>query len=354
MESSKWNIILCIYFTISFSCVCTPQTTLLKERYDVLYDFHGNKILELCNSYLNNSAKFRYGYKHGAFRKEVIPIDGRYEINCSTFSMLIGLGINLEKSSYSGGDNDCISQNTYTLDILQWFSDSIQIKYSRDIARKMHTDGYAFVPNDDLSDLETGDILFFNLDPSNDRPEIDYMGVDHSAIFGYEFGNKYIIYEVGDDKGPQKALRSKESMSKVVLVGRMPYRNSQYSEPTILGYYDIERKNLFVDGKRNYDLAEIYFKTPLQKGHIYTLFVNAYLENDTWLNATYNGTSLYAFNMTNVRDYRPTDNLYQIYFTAPDDITMLSINVRSNMIKEATTVFHSCILYDGYVRRTKK
>jgi len=355
MKSSKTNIV-CLFILLCFTNVCVAQAIkILNKRINATYDLHSNKILELCNSYVENRNQFRYGYKLGAFRKEVIPIDERYEINCSTFSMLISLGISFENSQYKDGGNYHIFRNRYTEDILKWFSDSIQVKYSRDIAQKMYTDGYCLIPNENFSNLESGDILFFNLDSSNDRPGIDFMGVDHSAIFGYRFGNKYIIYEVGDDNGPQKILKSKESMGKVVLVGRMPRDHAQYSKPIMLEYNEIEKNlNFTGDGKMNYNLAEIHFKSPLKKGRCYTLFVNAHLEKGIWLNATYNSTSLYAFNLTNVRDYRPSDSIYQIHFTAPDDIITLSLNVRSNLVEEIITDYHFCILYDGFVTNNNK
>lgn len=147
-------------------------------------------------------------------------------INCSTFSMLIFLGINLEDSRYKKGNNESSYSNEYTNKLKQWFSDGgindDNIKYSRNIAQKLYEDGYGIFPNESLSNIDTGDILFFNLDPANDRPNIDFLGIDHSAIFGYKLGDKYLIYEVGDDSGPRKVLKTKKSMAKVVLVGKLP------------------------------------------------------------------------------------------------------------------------------------
>lgn len=344
------NIILII---LHLTNACFANTSNKpNKRINVIHNLHSSKILEICNSYIENKDLFRYGYKYGAFRKEIFPIDGRYEINCSTFSMLIALGISLENSKYNGNENTHIFQNSYTEDILKWFSDSTQIKYSRDIAKKMHIDGYTLTPNQNFSNLRSGDILFYNLNQSNDRPGIDFMGIDHSAIFGYQFGDKYIIYEVGDDNGPHQVLKTKESMAKVVLVGRMPYKVIQNSEPTILEYNNNKKKlNLIGNEKMNYNLAELSFKAPLKKGQCYTLLVNAYLEDGIWLNATYNNTSHYAFNLTNIRNYRPKDNIYQIYFIAPDNIMKLSVNVRSNIAKRIITDYHSCIIYNGFITK---
>ena len=155
---------------------------------------------------------------------------------------------------------------------------------------------------------------------------------------------------MGNDNGPQKTLKTRESLNKVVLIGRMPHDYTVSSSPIILGYCEADKKmNLIGDGKRNYNLVNFHFMPPLQRCHCYTLLVNANLGTGIWLNGTYNGTSSYAFNLTNVRDYRPQDSTYLIYFTAPEDITTLGINVRSNSVQEIATDFHSCILYEGFV-----
>lgn len=183
------------------------------------------QVTQLCDSYVDKSKYFRYGYKHGAFRKHITPIADRYEINCSTFSMLILLGINYEHSRYAGGNNEGSNRTEYAQEFMDWFDDGGTIdtgmKFSHDMAKKMYEDGTGFLPDRDFSNIKTGDVLFFNLDPRNDGPAY-FMGVDHSAIFAYKFGDKFFIYEVGDDQGPRKVQKTKDSMKKVVLVGRFP------------------------------------------------------------------------------------------------------------------------------------
>ena len=189
-------------------------------------EIYKTQIIEICNEYVQNASQFTYGSKNAAFRHDVKRINDRYEINCSTFLMLISYGVKFHNSKYEGGVNSGMFRSEYADNLISWFSDGgsddRNIKYSRDIAKKLYEDGYGVIPDKDLSILDTGDILFFNLDPSNDRPNIDFMGVDHSAIFGYKFGDGYVIYEVGDDKGPKRVLKTRESMSNVVLVGKLP------------------------------------------------------------------------------------------------------------------------------------
>lgn len=311
-------------------------------------------VVDLCNEYVKDSSFFRYGEMHGAFRRNNSPIDNRYEINCSTFSLLISCGINFQNSRYRGGLNKGFFTSEYTDGLIEWFSDGgpndRNIKYSRDIARKLYEDGYCTTPDPTFSNLDTGDILFFNLDPANDRPNIDFMGVDHSAIFGYKFGDRFLIYEVGDDKGPKRVLKTAESMSKIVLVSKLPNKQIGLKKIKELASNQ-EEKTLALsgDGQSNYELAELQLERPLKEGKCYTIVVNAELGKGIWLNATYNGMSSYAFNMTNVRDYRPVDGLYRIHFTAPGDIRELKLNVRSNATTQISTVYKSCVLYEGIV-----
>ena len=268
--------------------------------------------------------------------------------------MLISCGINFQNSRYRGGLNKGFFPSEYTDGLIEWFSDGgpddKQVKYSRDIARKLFEDGYCTIPDSSFSNLDTGDILFFNLDPANDRPNIDFMGVDHSAIFGYKFGDRFLIYEVGDDKGPKRVLKTAESMRKIVLVSKLPNKQIGLKKIKELASNQKEKTlALSGDGQTNYELAELQLERPLKEGKCYTIVVNAELVKGIWLNATYNGTSSYAFNMTNVRDYRPSDGIYRIHFTAPEDIHTLRMNVRSNVVTQISAVFKSCVLYEGII-----
>lgn len=320
-------------------------------------DFFGSKIVELCEEYVRFSKFFKYGSIHAAFRKNTKPVNGKFEINCSTFSLLISKGIPFGGSKYWGGVNKGSFAGDYLDSLIVWFSDGgpddRNIKYSRDIAKKLFEDGYGKIPDKDFSDLETGDILFFNLDSLNDRPHIDFMGVDHSSIFGYRFGDRYLIYEVGDDNGPKKVLKTAETMKKVVLVGRLPRQKIYSNDKQICSNHDSKKLDVTGDGRTNYRIAELRFKTPLLKGHCYTLFVDAQLGTGIWINATYNGTSSYAFNMTNVREFRAIDGVYQIHFTAPEDINKLDLNVRSNDVIKIQADYDSCVLYEGLVKGLK-
>ena len=317
-------------------------------------DIYKTQIIEICNEYVQNAYLFTYGGKYAAFRHDVKPVNKRHEINCSTFSMLVSNGIKFQNTKYEGGTNSGIFRSEYADNLTAWFSDGgsgdKNIKYSRDIGKKLYDDGYGMIPDKDLSNLDTGDILFFNLDPSNDRPNIDFMGIDHSAIFGYRFGDGYVIYEVGDDKGPKRVLKSKNSMSKVVLVGKLPRPQMELKRYAVLTS-DKKRKiiNQKGNGRDNYKIVELKMKEPLLKAKCYTLIVKARIERGIWLNATYNGTSSYAFNMTNVRRYRPKDGKYRIHFTAPDDIHALSLNLRSNGEIQISANYESCVLYEGIV-----
>ena len=344
-----------LFFLLFFSIVCDGRENMLisNETSDSI-DSYSTKLIELCEDYVRQAGQFTYGGNHAAFRRDFKSKDGKYEINCSTFSLLVSSGINCQNSRYKGGTNKGEFKSKYTDDLIDWFSDGgtddRNIKYSRDIAKKLFEDGYGKIPDESFSDLETGDILFFNLDPANDRPNIDFMGVDHSAIFGYKFGDKFVIYEVGDDKGPKRVLKTQESLKKVVLVGKLPNKRLDIIKQNELAKNNEEHSlNIVGNGKENYKIAEVNLDTHLKKGKCYTILIDAAIGEGNWLNATYNGTSSYVFNMTNVRDYRPSDGVYRIHFTAPEDIHTLQINVRSNVVTRILADFKFCNLYEGII-----
>jgi len=308
------------------------------------------RVIQLCEGYVSHAKEFTYGYKNAAFRNSVKKNKEKWEINCSTFSMLVALGIPFEKSSYTIGTNDIACNNSIFTNLHAWFSEEGNIKYSRDMAELFDKQGYGFVPNDDLSNLDTGDILFFNLDPSNDRPGIDYMGVDHSAIFGYPFGNRFVVYEVGDDDGPKRALKEKKTMEKVVLAVRLPQHDDQQDySPRILAVNHQKIRVKKKSNESNHFIVECPLKEPLTKDAVYTMVIQAKIGKNNWMNATIDDTREYAFNLTNVKTFRPDNHIYVIHFTAPSSIKKLSLNVRNKEGSDADAVYYGSILYSGMV-----
>ena len=142
----------CLYRTASIILLCLISFVNTNGKNSFRHtdvegsDGYKTQVVDICNEYVQNSSLFTYGSKYAAFRHDIKRIKDRYEINCSTFSMLVSCGINFQNSRYRGGLNKGFFTSEYTDGLIEWFSDGgpndRNIKYSRDIARKLHEDGH--------------------------------------------------------------------------------------------------------------------------------------------------------------------------------------------------------------------
>jgi hypothetical protein len=224
--------------------------------------------------------------------------------------------------------------------MMDWFMNN-EYNSSRDLAVYLYNQGFCFKPNPDYSNIDTGDILFFDLDSTNNREGIDFLGIDHSGIFGYRIGDRYVTYEVGSG-APEQMQRASGTMKKIVLCARLPKKDQEIS---------------FQNLAYNSDFPKVLTETPpgittlitcqttekLVKGNSYTAIVKCTLSDNSWLSIMSAGK--YLTNFTNVRAYRTSDNVYYMTFIPDSDIS--SFNVCINSTTEITASFTNVILLYG-------
>lgn len=214
-----------IIITMSFSVLAHAQD---RKAGIELADYSKNKVTEIALGYISHTDSFIYGGMHTAFRKNVNQIGGKWEINCSTFSILVTLGIRFEDSAYNGGKNIPIISDLSRLELAEYMktgTEGVQSSYvfSQHIAQWLYQKGFCFYPNPDLLNVEVGDILFFNNTKSDD--ENVFLGIDHCGIFAYHIHeNLWGVWEV-QNEGPVYAEYTHSSNLKVVLCARLPKEN---------------------------------------------------------------------------------------------------------------------------------
>ena len=73
-----------------------------------LYNTEGfiNKILDVCQTYTDNFDKLVYGNVYTAWDDTVQTVNGKYELDCSSFINLLIHGVKFHNSRYNGKDDN--------------------------------------------------------------------------------------------------------------------------------------------------------------------------------------------------------------------------------------------------------
>ena len=183
------------------------------------------EIANTANTYVNRN-DFVYGYKHAAFRNNVETVNNKYEINCSTFVMLLLLGVTFNNSKYNGKNNIMNNLLFANQDIKDFYSsgdenDDTTLKFSGQLCEWLYDRGYCFKPRS-VNELKTGDILFYNLEGGGTDPA--FFGINHSAVFSCVNNDAiYTVWEVGTV--PKIAKYPTNYFDQLVMAARLPYSN---------------------------------------------------------------------------------------------------------------------------------
>ena len=190
-----------------------------------------SRLAHCAATYINNKSDFVYGGTYSAFRPNVAQVGGKWEINCSTFMMLMLYGIDYYHSEYTLGTGNYVVDNRFCEDmsILEYFSTPFEgatgdhrWKYTYHMAAYMYERGYCFEPNEDLSNVQPGDVLFFKHQINGgENTTSTFREIDHSAIFGWWVSDSScVVFDVGNL--PSAGLNLITNLQdNLVLVGRL-------------------------------------------------------------------------------------------------------------------------------------
>jgi len=305
-----------------------------------------NLIADIALSYISHTDQFIYGGMFTAFRRDLHPVGDKWEINCSTFCMLVSLGIRFEDSVYGGGNNRPGVSAFYRPDLAEYMksgTEGMQSSYvfSQHIAQWLYQKGLCFYPNPDLSNVETGDILFFNNNASID--EHVFSGINHSGIFAYHIHeNLWGIWEV-QNAGPVYAEYTHQFNSKVVLCARLPKESNVFptspinTDPT--KKYASEEKILR-------PLTNLYTYKP---GKQYTLVAKIKYSSPDLV--SYPGiqdsknTSLCSYH--NLKE-RPLDDIYRLPFVPQTEDDCIYLDTRVSVSgADMSAICEWAFVYEG-------
>lgn len=302
-----------------------------------------NNISKVAISYISNKNLFTYGADYAAFRKTVIKNNGKWEINCSTFVMLCLFGISFENSKYNLNNNNRFTDFCELKELLEYYqsgdeNDPSTWKYSSDIAKWCYDRGYCYTPNSDFSNVENGDVLFFNYyeNAHNWNP---FMNINHSAIWGYTRNDYVNLWEVSDIPRSNEYTISdlNNTKRKVVLCARLPFKGIR---PNIVENPLINQSLSF----KNVKTVSYNFLNHLKKNNYYTIALN-YNGDDYLIIRDQDNNKIYS-DYSNT--YHAKEQIKTCIIYAENDITGINIigNNNSNISVNGITCVEG--IHTGY------
>ncbi|MBT2614120.1 MULTISPECIES: pyocin knob domain-containing protein [unclassified Bacillus (in: firmicutes)] len=311
------------------------------------------RMIDIAQTYWDNVGSFVYGNRYTAYDPTMDLVGGKKEIDCSSFANLLIRGVPYEKSRYNGNSEN-VGSKLFFHDI-----DPYKYRYANQIGKYAYEKGYSFIPNEDFSNVEPGDILFFswtNKEGSGDLAgsirDNAFMKIDHVAAYLHK-KNESLWATLQFDNGISTVYyeASNEYMSQCVLAARFPFANveSMYTGENIILDGDTVKNVTNVTAVGTYKLSK-----PLKKGRYYTFFIEGQVLTDNcYFVLQVNGKTIYSDN-GKIGSYNGVTALRFPYLL--DDIVdtvTLIIGAPTGTTSSRSANVNWCSLYDGYVRNKK-
>ncbi|WP_363549534.1 phage baseplate upper protein [Caldifermentibacillus hisashii] len=313
------------------------------------------RLIDNAQTYLDNIGKLTYGNDYTAYDPTQDLVDGKNQIDCSSFANLMIQGVPYNRSKYVSGNTQNVGSNLFFQNI-----DTVKWRYANNIAKYAFEKGYSFKPNADYSNLEPGDVLFFSWtngvsgDLAPEARENAFMKIDHVAIFLHK-KNEGIFSTLQFDNGISTVYYdvSPTYMSQCVLAARFPYANveSMYSDDNLILEGDNPKSITTGSTIGTYKLSQ-----PLEKGKYYTLFLdgNVLTEGGYFVIQTESYDTIYS-DFGKIGQYDGV-TILRFPYLLDETTTVIRIGIG---VSEGTPVDRSgnvnwCSLYKGYARSKKQ
>lgn len=317
-----------------------------------LYNTEGfiNKILDVCQTYTDNFDKLVYGNIHTAWDKTVQTVDGKHELDCSSFISLLIHGVKFHNSRYNGKDDNYGSPFFFNR------INSYEYRLANQIAKYCVDNGYAFIP-ESLDEIRAGDIVFYSWDDFETNPskytqtQIDFhnnafMKIDHVAMY-LDRKNEAFHHTIQYEQYTPQFLYtvSEEYMNQTVLVARLPFASIQENDTRDI----IINGNAKKTCENSIVIGTYYLSNKLDKGKLYTLAINGQVETEDcyYVVQDEQGNTLYS-------DYGRRDNFngtmlaYFLYQGEGVDRIKICIGGEEGTTVQRNGHINWCSLYEGY------
>ncbi|MCM3053666.1 hypothetical protein [Caldibacillus thermoamylovorans] len=229
-------------------------------------------LIRVGQTYENNKDKIIYGNSKTALDVETSQIDGKWELDCSSFVGLVLQGITFEKSRYNGMNNirDPLFFKNLNTD---------KYRYANQLAYFAVNHGYAYKPNKDFTNVEPGDVIFFswNNSPNSDFKDRAFMQIEHVGFFLNKRNSDtkplYDFLQYYESNSNSVYYTSEQNyVDQAVMAARFPLANMESI---------FDANNLIVDGDKIRTKVDVNgfgglkLIKPLRKGKYYTVIMKA-------------------------------------------------------------------------------
>ncbi|HWI48386.1 MAG TPA: hypothetical protein VNU45_09220, partial [Rummeliibacillus sp.] len=316
-----------------------------------------NRMIEVGQTYLNHIDTLVYGNQYTAYDSSVQQVSGKNQIDCSSFTHLLVNGITYENSRYNGNSEN-IGDRLFFHDM-----NGYENRYANDIGKWCYDNEYTFIPLDDVSNLQPGDIVFFSWDAFNTTPENytqdqinfhneAFMKIDHVGIYLHQKNEGvHTLLELDNGFTTVYYDATPTYMTQAVLVARLPFPDVDLLFPD---------NNILIDGdipknvSNTSTVASYKLTKKLQKGRYYTFYINGNVTTDScYFIIQANGQTIFSDFLRQLPYKGITAFRFSYLQDTQTDTITLSIGAPSGTPTNRSAVVTWCSLYEGYVRNKK-
>lgn len=143
-----------------------------------------DKIVQIASDYDKNINNTTYYNNYTLYDYESKKYNGKVPLDCSSYVLALITGVSYDNQNIVNGRKNIKSEwgfNSYPTD---------KARFTYLMAKWCINNGYAFIPNDDFSNLQAGDILFHSNQKSGDN---QYLNIHHVAMFLGKFNNNSML-----------------------------------------------------------------------------------------------------------------------------------------------------------------
>lgn len=221
------------------------------------------KLVDVCKTYTDNFDKLVYGNAYTAYDATTKQVDGKWQLDCSSFQNLLIRGVTFENSRYAGNEKNIENPLFFTK------FNGYEFRLANTMAKWLYDNGYTFKPNKDYSNIEPGDLVFYSWPDkiSGEFHDNAFMNIDHVAMFlqkkndsayqtiQYERNTPSFFYDVDE-----------EYMKGTVLVARLPFPLVDSGDNIVID----SDKAASLTNASTYIVGEYHLAKPMEAGKMYT------------------------------------------------------------------------------------
>lgn len=302
------------------------------------------KIVDVCKTYTDNFDKLVYGNAYTAYDANTQQVDGKWQLDCSSFQNLLIRGVTFENSRYAGNEDnkeDPLFFNKF---------DPYEFRLANKMAQWLYNNGYTFAPKADYSNIEPGDLVFYSWPfITGEFHDNAFMNIDHVAMF-LQKKNDAIYQTIQYEKYTPNFFHdvSEDYMSGAVLVARLPFPMVENPGENII--VDFDKTAALVDSS-DFIVGEYNLAKPMIPGKMYTCCFKGKIETEDsyFLLRGYQSANLFT-NYGEVWDGKEKE--YKFSFICPEmgDYTKLYLSCSAGNGTTRTASAKNFCMYEGYKR----